>query len=213
MLVTSTYGFRMMTLCWSDGNTILPINHCLLSSTNQRNRLFETHASVDARSNGAKQRTLAQMKGTHVILALLRQAKEAGIPAKHVLFDSWFCTPSAMLDLKELGYFVIGMIKKSRTLQFRVNGKMQDVKTIYRTHQKRRGRAAWKLSVAGVAVKEGREVPVRLVYIANRNNPRDYLVLVTTDMSLREDEVIRNYGKRWGIDVFFKVCKSYLRNH
>ena len=96
-------------------------------------------------------------------------------------------------------------------MQFRINGKMQDVKTIYRTHPKRRGKAIWKLSVAGVAVKEDREVPVRLVYVANRNNPRDYLVLVTTDMSLREDEVIRNYGKRWGIKVFFKVCKSYLK--
>ena len=30
-------------------------------------------------------------------------------------------------------------------------------------------------------------------------------------MSLTEEEVIRIYGKRWGIEVFFKVCKSYLR--
>lgn len=29
-------------------------------------------------------------------------------------------------------------------------------------------------------------------------------------MELDEDEVIRIYGKRWDIEVFFKVCKSYL---
>jgi hypothetical protein len=29
-------------------------------------------------------------------------------------------------------------------------------------------------------------------------------------MSLSEDEIIRLYGKRWAIEVFFKVCKSYL---
>lgn len=29
-------------------------------------------------------------------------------------------------------------------------------------------------------------------------------------MSLSEDEIIRIYGKRWNIKVFFKVCKSYL---
>ena len=40
---------------------------------------------------------------------------------------------------------------------------------------------------------------------------KDWLVLVTTDMSLTEEEVIRIYGKRWGIEMFFKVCKSYLR--
>jgi hypothetical protein len=30
-------------------------------------------------------------------------------------------------------------------------------------------------------------------------------------MSLSEDEIIRIYGKRWDIEVFFKVCKSFLR--
>ncbi len=34
---------------------------------------------------------------------------------------------------------------------------------------------------------------------------------VSTDMSLSEEEIIQLYGKRWGIEVFFKVCKSYLR--
>lgn len=24
------------------------------------------------------------------------------------------------------------------------------------------------------------------------------------------DEIVRTYGKRWDIEVFFKVCKSYL---
>ena len=205
------YGFRMLTLCWSDGNTVLPVSHCLLSTENARNRIQEASAKVDARSNGNKQRKLAQMKATEVALELLKEAKAMGIPAKHVLFDSWFCTPSAMLDIKEIGYYVIGMVKKSSKIHFCFNGKMQDVKSIYSKSKKRRGKAAWKLSVEVKAVKDGRETPVRLVYVLNRNKKREYLVLATTDMSLTEDEIIRNYGKRWGIEVFFKVCKSYLK--
>ena len=206
-----TYGFRMLTLCWSDGNTVLPVSHCLLSTENARNRIQEASAKVDARSNGNKQRKLAQMKATEVALELLKEAKAMGIPAKHVLFDSWFCTPSAMLDIKEIGYYVIGMVKKSSKIHFCFNGKMQDVKSIYSQSKKRRGKAAWKLSVEVKAVKDGRETPVRLVYVLNRNKKREYLVLATTDMSLTEDEIICNYGKRWGIEVFFKVCKSYLK--
>ena len=30
-------------------------------------------------------------------------------------------------------------------------------------------------------------------------------------MDLSEEEIIRIYGKRWDIEVFFKTCKSYLR--
>ena len=206
-----TYGFRMLTLCWSDGNTVLPVSHCLLSTENAKNRMQEASAKIDSRSNGGKQRKLAQSKGTEVVLALLREAKAIGIPARHVLFDSWFCSPSAMLDIKEIGYDVIGMVKKSSKIHFCFNGKMQDVKAIYSQSKKRRGKAAWKLSVKVKAVKDGREVAVRLVYVRNRNRKREYLVLATTDMTLTEDEIIRNYGKRWGIEVFFKVCKSYLK--
>lgn len=55
-------------------------------------------------------------------------------------------------------------------------------------------------------VKGEKSLPVRLVFVRNRNNRKDWLVLVTTDMSLTAEEVIRLYGKRWGIEVFFKVC-------
>jgi IS4 transposase len=49
------------------------------------------------------------------------------------------------------------------------------------------------------------------VYVRKRGKKKEYLVLLSTDMSLSEEEVIRIYGKRWQIEVFFKVCKSHLR--
>ena len=39
----------------------------------------------------------------------------------------------------------------------------------------------------------------------------DYLVLLSTDISLTEEEIIQLYGKRWDIEVFFKTCKSVLK--
>ena len=38
-----------------------------------------------------------------------------------------------------------------------------------------------------------------------------YLVLLSTDTSLTEEEVIQLYCRRWDIEVFFKTCKSLLR--
>lgn len=35
--------------------------------------------------------------------------------------------------------------------------------------------------------------------------------LVSTDLTLSEEEIIQTYGKRWNIEVFFKMCKSYLK--
>ena len=145
-----SYGFRMLTLCWSDGNTLLPVSHTLLSTENTKNCLREASRKVDARSNGGKQRKLAQQKAT-------------------------------------------------------------EVKAIYKQHRKRRGRSKYLLRVEAAVVKGEESLPVRLVFVRNRNHRKDWLVLVTTDMSLTAEEVIRIYGKRWGIEVFFKVCKSFLR--
>ena len=204
-------GFRMLTLCWSDGNTLLPVSHTLLSTENPKNRLCASSESVDARSNGGKGRKLAQKKATEVMLCLLQEAKEALIPARHVLFDTWFCSPASLLSVHELGYEVVAMAKKTQKVHYLHGGVMQDVKAIYRKHRKRRGRSKYLLSVEAAVRKGEASIPVRLVFVRNRNNRKDWLVLVTTDMGLTEEEVICIYGKRWGIEVFFKVCKSYLR--
>ena len=45
----------------------------------------------------------------------------------------------------------------------------------------------------------------------NRVKRKEWLALICTDMSLTEQEIIRIYGKRWDIEVFFKTCKTYLK--
>lgn len=40
-------------------------------------------------------------KGTSVMLTLLEAAKKAVIPAKYVLFDSWFSSPSTLHAVKD----------------------------------------------------------------------------------------------------------------
>lgn len=206
-----SYGFRMLTLCWSDGNTLLLVSHTLLSTENTKNRLREASRKVDARSNGDKQRKLAQQKATEVMLQLLQEAKAADIPARHVLFDTWFCSPASLLKIHGLGYEVVAMAKKTEKIHDLHQGCLQDVKAIYKQHRKRRGRSKYLLSVQAAVVKGEESLPVRLVFVRNRNHRKDWLVLVTTDMSLTAEEVIRIYGKCWGIEVFFKVCKSFLR--
>ncbi len=59
-------------------------------------------------------------------------------------------------------------------------------------------------------VRDGGVIPAKVVYVRNRNKKKDCLCLISTDISLNEEEIIRIYGKRWDTEVFFKVCKSYL---
>ena len=203
------FGFRMLTLGWSDGSTFLPVNSILLSSENKRNRINEAVA-VDKRTVGYKRRRLSMEKGTHAMLELLRVAKNTAIPAKYVLFDSWFSSPSTLHAVKTIGYDVIGMVKKTPKMFFRYNGEDMSLISIYNKNKKRRGRSKYLLSVIVDVVKDNEIIPAKVVYVRNRNKRKEYLCLISTDVNLDEDEIIRIYGKRWDIEVFFKVCKSYL---
>ena len=82
----------------------------------------------------------------------------ANIPAKYVLFDSWFANPKTIVKVKQENRDVICMLK----------------------------------------------ITEKIHYLHNR------LAIVSTGLELSEEEIVRIYGKRWDIEVFFKVCKSYL---
>ncbi len=203
------FGFRMLTLGWSDGSSFLPVNSILLSSENKKNRVNEA-VKVDKRTAGYKRRLLSIQKGTQAMLELLKTAKKAAVPAKYVLFDSWFSSPSTLHAVKTIGYDVIGMVKKTPKMFFRYKGEDMSLITIYNRNKKRRGRSRYLLSVLVDVVKEGKVIPAKVVYVRNRNKRKEYLCLISTDTTLDENEIIRIYGKRWDIEVFFKVCKSYL---
>ena len=203
------FGFRMLTLGWSDGSTFLPVNNVLLSSENKKNRVNEA-SEVDKRTVGYKRRMLSMQKGTQAMLELLKAAKKADIPAKYVLFDSWFSSPSTLHAVKSIGYDVIGMVKKTPKMFFRHNGEDMSLITIYNQNKKRRGRSKYLLSVVVDVVKDGEIILAKVVYVRNRNKKKEYLCLISTNTTLDENEIIHIYGKSWDIEVFFKVCKSYL---
>ena len=144
------------------------------------------------------------------MLTLLETAKKVAIPAKYVLFDSWFSSPSTLHAVKGIGYDVIGMVKKTPKMFFRYNGEDMSLVSIYNRNKKRRGRSRYLLSIMVDVVKDGEIIPAKVVCVRNRNKRKEYLCLISTDTNLDENEIIRIYGKRWDIEVFFKVCKSYL---
>ena len=173
-----------MTLGWTDGNTFLPVNSSLLASSKASN-LIGPQECHDGRSLAAKRRNLAQTKGTDVMLALIKTARKCGHTADYVLYDSWFSNPAQLVAVKELGLDSIAMIRKSSRIRY-------------------------LLSVEVMAGKD-QKIPAKIVCVRNKKNKKDWIAFICTNPILSEEEIIRIYGKRWQIEVFFKTCKSYLQ--
>lgn len=60
-------------------------------------------------------------------------------------------------------------------------------------------------------IGKDRKIPAKIVCVRNKKNKKDWVAFICTNPDLSEEEIIRNYGKRWQIEVFFKTCKTYLR--
>lgn len=201
-------GYRLLTLGWTDGNTFLPVNGSLLSSPDEGN-VIGAVKKHDGRTLAAKRRKLARTKATGVMTELLGQALSAGHGADYVLLDTWFANPAQLIAVKGMGLDSIAMVRKSSTIHYECDGERLPVKKIFSSHKKRRGRSRYLLSVDVMVGKE-EKIPAKIVCVRNRNNRKDWVALISTDTSLPEEEIIRIYGKRWQIEVFFKTCKSYL---
>ena len=204
-----TKGYRLMTLGWTDGNTFLPINSSLLASSKASN-LIGPQEYYDGRSLAARRRNLAQTKGTDVMLELIKTARKCGHTADYVLYDSWFSNPAQLVAVKEIGLDSIAMIKKSSRIRYEFEGKQLSINKIFGISKKRRGRSKYLLSV-DVMVGKDQKIPAKIVCVRNKKNKKDWIAFICTNPMLSEEEIIRIYGKRWQIEVFFKTCKSYLQ--
>lgn len=204
-------GFRMLTVGWTDGATFVPCLFRHLSSEKEKNRYVEINPCIDKRSCGYKTRVQAITPSPKLLIEMLKQASAAGVPAKHVLFDCWFAFPSMMIDISKLGLSVVARVKNSPKIMYMVGDEKKTLSQIYASVKKRRGKSKYLQSVAVKLYNKNNEtIDARIVYIRDRNKKKNWIALISTDTSLTEEEIIQLYGKRWDIEVFFKICKSYL---
>jgi hypothetical protein len=204
-------GFRSLFLGWTDGFTFLPLAFRHMSSNNEKNRYCESHNNADNRTCSARAKKEAVMKSPDVALRMLKDAKKYGIPAKHVLFDSWFTHPKFVIDIHNIGFHSIGRLKNSKT-RYWMDGQSYTLKELYERSKKRRGNSKYLLSVkVSIQNSDGETMDVRIVYVRDKVNKKKWIAFLCTDMELSEEQIIELYGKRWSIEVFFKTCKSYLK--
>ncbi|WP_211062406.1 IS4 family transposase [Heyndrickxia faecalis] len=198
-------GFRMLTLGWSDGATFLPVDFSLLSS--KKSQINGISENIDKRSSGYKCRKEALQTAPEQIPGMIARAMNSGIDASYVLMDSWFTQQPLIKEITEQGLDVIGMVKKLKQRYF-VDGKRVSLDELYRLAKPTSGK---KGILRSIHTTQANGVPIKVVFVRNRNKKSDWLAILSTDCTLSDQEIIRIYGMRWDIEVFFKTTKSLLK--
>ncbi|MFI2859367.1 transposase [Paenibacillus sp. JSM ZJ436] len=199
-------GFRMLTLGWSDGHTFIPVDFSLLASLkSQVNGIID---GIDKRTSGYKRRMEALLPAPEVVPAMIDRALSTGMQASYVLMDSWFTHAPLIQSMIDRGLDVIGMVKADKK-RYLVDGRRLTLQELYYKAALVQGNTKGILRCIGTQLSPG--IPVTMVFVRHRSNKKEWLAILCTDLSLSEEEIIRIYGIRWDIEVFFKCAKSLLR--
>ena len=201
-------GFRMLTLGWSDGHTFLPLDFSLLSSI--KSQINGMVKGIDKRTHGFKRRYESLQTAPRLIPTMLERALKAGCEATYVLMDSWFTHAPLIEEIRKLGLDVIGMVKNDNK-RYIVGDNKVDLKKLYSlasTVVSSRKRSTVLRSIRTHLVPN---IPVLIVFVRHRSKKNEWLAVLSTDFTISEEEIIRIYGMRWDIEVFFKCAKSMLR--
>jgi len=199
-------GYNMLTLGWSDGYSFIPVDFSMLSSAKSQNRYCGIKNDIDKRTHGYKRRKEALLKKTDALVQMIENALKAGFTADYVLMDSWFTHSPVLNALKEKGINVIGMVKPLNQ-KYLYQNQYLSLKELY----SRLPKMPKSEIISSVNVETSDGLPVKLVFVKNRNNKREWLAILSTELSLDDDEIVRIYGNRWSIETFFKFAKSYLK--
>jgi hypothetical protein len=129
---------------------------------------------MDKRCCAWQRRKEAAIKATENLEAVVKRTL-SGVQANYLLMDSWFTMPVTVTALSEY-VDVIGMVKKTPSINCGHNGHHMDLMAIYWKLKKRPGRARI-LANTIVTLKNGPWA--KLVFVRDKRK-KDWLALMST---------------------------------
>ncbi|MDH3976047.1 MAG: transposase [Deltaproteobacteria bacterium] len=204
----STLAFKTLVLGWHDRLSFIPFDFSLVASSNRSN----THLKpLDNRTIGAGRRREALKSKTELALDMIKKARNSGLDAGFVLFDSWFAFPSFIKKVHDAGYNVICKLKKLPNMRYLYQGREYNLNELYRKFAKNRLASLPTLPGKSVAitVMTKENLPVKILfYLDGKHN--DWCAFLSTVLEIEEEKILKTYAGRWSIEPFFKECKQHL---
>lgn len=206
--VKNKKGFLNLTAGWTDGASFIPFIFHLVSSPKNIVKKFNpgTPGSV-----AATRRENALRKKTDLMIEMIAKAKEYKIPFNYALFDSWFAFPVIFIKCWLLKTKAIAMLKDHPKIFYTYKGKSYRLSRLYSKIKKNLKKDRDRFSVITSISAMGITLDVKVLFIRDKRSRRNWVALLSTDIDLTDDEIIKIYGMRWEIEVFFKMCKTYLK--
>lgn len=201
-------GFCNLTCGWTDGYSFIPVIFQMVCSVksiiNKMNKEVKSKCAIARREN-------AQKKKTDLLIEMVDKAINKNIPFSYVLFDSWFAFPTMFIRLFSKSVKAISMLKNHPKIFYKYQNTFYTLSNLYARIKNKLKNDRDKCSCIVQISSADITIDVKIVFIRDKRAKKNWAALLSTDTDIDENAIIKIYGMRWEIEVFFKMCKSYLK--
>jgi len=212
----SLQGHQLLELGLIGEKGFLPLDRQLyMGNKNAISREFK-----DKRSACARDMKRAEDEDKNQMLKrMLKTAVNDGYKARYLLADSWFGSKTNIESVLNLELHTILQMKRG-TQKYRIGDQDYTAKQLYAKYQRKlkstteKGlyktfRIEAKINLETDQNKPPRWQEILLILSApKRAESNNWVIFLSTDLSLTAEEVLSIYSKRWSIEVYFKEAKQ-----
>lgn len=179
-----------------------------MSSRKENHIIRDFDKKIDNRKAGAKRRADSKQRKPSMVYRYCKSTINFGINAQYALMDTWFNSDKLTSDLQEIGLHSICMIKKNLKFSFVGKTTRYNLNKLLSALKKRQNLDSDIISATEAQTPSGQIV--KLVFVRNRNNRKEFITLLCTDTYLTFEKIVELYSRRWSIECYFKSYKQYL---
>ena len=208
----SIRGMNVVSLNYSDGFSNFMLDFAIAMNKYARVSVEDFTNKIDHRSNAHKRRLETMHGKSQIAIDMVKRAVNSGIYADYLLVDSWYSKPIFIKEMNELGLKIISRIAnnnkiwnfigKEKTLEGIYN-KFKAVKTEKRGHYGKK----IKFRYFSVIVEHKNAGKLKIVFIQTKEK---LIPIVSTDLTLNDEEIIEIYKRRWDIEQGYKELREHF---
>jgi len=205
-------GINVVSLNYSDGYSNFMLDFSIAMNKYARVAIEDFTNKVDHRTNAHKRR-LETMKGkSQIAIDMVKRAVNSGIYADYLLVDSWYSKPIFIKEMNDLGLKIISRIANNNKI-WNFIGKEKTLEAIYNKFKlvktEKLGHYGKKIKFRyfSVIVEHKNAGKLKIVFIKTKEK---LIPIVSTDLTLNDEEIIEIYKRRWDIEQGYKELREHF---
>lgn len=215
-------GFQNILCAFSNGRTAIPLD--FEYKIGKAKTKHYTKSNYEKGSHAEQRVRFAMQKKSTITMQMIKRAFQRNIQFKYILWDSWYNSSSAMRFISKVinskGVHLISMLKRGST-KYRYRGSHYSLKELNQkagkwTKDRKTGIKSKSIIVEYLDASQKLSMDKRPAILKVKisffkyQGVKKWKAILSTDLELTSEEILRLYLRRWSIECIFKELKQYF---